>query len=457
MIGDTACGDSTWVSQTSVTCVAPAGEGVNLSVELNVAGQKTDEDEYRGKVKYSFEGLTIDGVSPAHVATDGGKDITLHAATFGAPPSDGNPIVASVGAVQCNVTTWLNAQSIRCRVPAGVGGDLDVSVEHGDGLWRGYGLFSYDAPVVAAVSPSTGPLFGGVAVTISGRDFGPTDTDPAAYIGPASCDKTYYQSPSELICVLPPAGSANPVVSVVVKGQRSLTDDISFRYSPPQVTRVWPQVGPVAGHTLITIEGTGFGHTPSEPVAFVGNTQCARTQWISSATVQCFTPKAGDLYVAHPVTIRVLNYTSLATPSANFSYAEDRSWAPGVDNNNPFPGQSTNMQRHGTVYLTIACVPPPSLSAPSPCLSYIIAGAFVVMSLLCGRCLFSAESPTSSHHAVGAGVGGRMRAGVTRAVARVKTAVFKTSGVYGGRDAWDYNLVESIEMEANSEMELEEP
>ncbi len=150
----------------------------------------------------------------------------------------------------------LNPTSAQCQATCGTGMTI-VSSSAGA-----------TAPTVTALSPSSGPVTGGTALTITGSGFvnGSTTVylvDPLApnditTIQPG--DVTFNSATS--ISVTTPGVTTSAPYYVVVStpvGGNSL-EGLQFTYQPvvPTVTSVAPNSGSANGGTEVTIDGTGF-------------------------------------------------------------------------------------------------------------------------------------------------------------------------------------------------------
>jgi hypothetical protein len=166
-------------------------------------------------------------------------------------------------------------------------------------------------PTVTSVSPSSGVVAGGTAVTITGTNFvsGATVT-----FGSAAATNVVVVS-STSITATTPAGTAGAVtVTVTVNGQSgSLTNGYTY-VGTPTVTSVSPNNGPVAGGTAVTITGTNFA--TGATVTF-GGAAATNVVVVSSTSITATTP-AGT---AGAVTVTVTNIGSQSGGLANgFTY-----------------------------------------------------------------------------------------------------------------------------------------
>jgi YVTN family beta-propeller protein len=145
----------------------------------------------------------------------------------------------------------------------------------------GLALIFVPAPVVSAVSPGSGPLTAGTAVTITGTGLaGATAVrfgagNPAAIVSSTATSCT----------VVAPAGVVGTVdVQVTTAGGTSGTSSADqYTYvAAPVVTAISPAAGPAAGGTTVTITGTGLARATA--VTFgAGNPAAA----ISSTATSC--------------------------------------------------------------------------------------------------------------------------------------------------------------------------
>lgn len=125
-------------------------------------------------------------------------------------------------------------------------------------------------PKVTGVSPASGSVSGGTAITITGSGFvrGATVVIGQGHgVGAGAIAATNVQvvSPTEVTAVT--GGGAHSgkwhVFVTTVGGTSPGVAASAFTYVPgPMITSVSPSSGPASGGTLITIEGVGFGSTP---------------------------------------------------------------------------------------------------------------------------------------------------------------------------------------------------
>jgi hypothetical protein len=151
-VGPNACLESSYVSDSEVTCLTPHGSSQPQQLFVQAGGQRGAAS----RAVFVFNGRMIDSVVPDHMPTKGGGFVVIKSSNF--IKSDFADVV--IGGMRCNGTRWLSLNALTCMVPAGVGGNLDVSVQLGSEVWNGFGSFSYDAAIVQRVQPSEAPSAG---------------------------------------------------------------------------------------------------------------------------------------------------------------------------------------------------------------------------------------------------------------------------------------------------------
>jgi hypothetical protein len=106
----------------------------------------------------------IASVSPATGPASGGTAFTINGSNLNGATS------VKVGGVAATALV-ISATSISGKTPIGAAGARDVSVTTAGGTATKAGAFVYVAsPTIASVSPSSGPLVGGTAITIAGAN-----------------------------------------------------------------------------------------------------------------------------------------------------------------------------------------------------------------------------------------------------------------------------------------------
>ncbi|KAI3357940.1 hypothetical protein L3Q82_016330 [Scortum barcoo] len=140
-------------------------------------------------------------------------------------------------------------------------------------------------PQISQVQPVSGPLEGGVLVTVTGSNLGMRYQDVVGRVTVAGVQcvpqPEGYQISTRVVCELQPSGKQREGhVQVTVGTTPSGTSTQVFTYQDPQLLDLVPNKGPVSGGTRLTIRGhhllTG---QRSDLSAFLGPQPCYITKW----------------------------------------------------------------------------------------------------------------------------------------------------------------------------------
>ncbi|MEO6260139.1 MAG: IPT/TIG domain-containing protein [Thermoanaerobaculia bacterium] len=176
------------------------------------------------------------------------------------------------------------------------------------------------APVINAVTPTSGPTTGGTTVSIAGGNF---QTGATVRFGGVAATGVNVTSSSNLTAVTPShaVGAVDVVVTnpdgqaVAVSGAFTYTTPVSG----PSITSVAPNEGPTSGGTALTISGNGFlagatvtvGGLPAFGTVVVSSTRITAQSPLGPANEQISQPR--DVVVTNPDGTR-------ATAAASFTY-----------------------------------------------------------------------------------------------------------------------------------------
>ncbi len=293
-IGGNNCSSVVVVSATQVTCVTPAHTAG--AVNLSVTNSDSQSASLTNGFTYIYPAPQITSVSPTSGLVGGGNTVSI----FGTDFRSGAGVV--VGGTSCTNTTFVSSGQIDCVTPAHAMGIVSIQVTNTDlksaTLTNAYTYL--DPPVLSAVSPGTGPLVGGTALSLSGSDF---QTGAAVYVGGTLCTAINVVSSTLINCVTDAHASGLVSVQVINPDAVSSTLANSFLYQnpAPNVTAVSPSQGASQGGTLITLTGNDFvaGLTVS-----VGANACASVNVDSSSQIRCLTQSTSagtfDITVTNP-------------------------------------------------------------------------------------------------------------------------------------------------------------
>jgi hypothetical protein len=286
-----------------------------------VAGQSS------GVLYFDYLPPTVASVSPATASTAGGLNLLVVGSNFG---QSGN---VTVGGKACVISIY-QSSLIQCASPEGYGQNKPVVVYAVDQSSQSAVYFSYSSPVISSVSPSAGPTNGGIAITISGSNFGgvtalANNVISVSFSG-ISC-VVVSATHTQLVCTLPAGTGTGVSIRVTVDGQISAAVS-GFSYSPPSIFSVSGcplQDGnttldcSVSGGTVLTITGANFG-TPSlqmmqswSPAVTVNNIACSSANiTVAHSELKCNLPSSKGFNLAVSV---VINQQSTSQPLLSYT------------------------------------------------------------------------------------------------------------------------------------------
>jgi hypothetical protein len=302
--GSTAATNVVVANSTTITATTPAGSAGTVTVTVTNPGGQS------GSLATAFTYLappTVTNVSPNSGSTAGGTAVTITGANFAAGAT------ATFGGTAATNVVVVNSTTITATTPAGIAGAVTVTVANSNGLSGSLanGFTYVTPPTVTNVSPNGGSTLGGTAVTITGTNFA---AGAAATFGGTAATNVVVVN-STTMTATTPAHAAGPVtVTVTVNGQSgSLTNGFTY-VTPPTVTSVAPNNGPVAGGTAVTITGTNFA--AGATVTF-GGTAATNVVVTNGTTITATTPGGS----VGAVTVTVTNSNGLSGNLTNgFTY-----------------------------------------------------------------------------------------------------------------------------------------
>ncbi len=254
------------VTQCSAT--SPGGAGT-VDVVATVAGQSsvnTNAD------KFTYQPVTVTGISPNSGPTGVGTSVTITGTGFPAAPA--TPPTVMFGGLAATTVACASATSCTATSPAGAGtGTVDVTVTVQTGTTTqtsntsAADQFTFVAatslPTVTSVVPSTGFTGGGTTVTITGSNLGNASTPGAVSFGPNPATNVSCTGDGTKCTLLSPAGTGPVTVDVRVSanGQTSLIGPADrYNYANPSAT-VWAfGITAPKGGMLWVPNNSGGGH-----------------------------------------------------------------------------------------------------------------------------------------------------------------------------------------------------
>ncbi|XP_073327289.1 plexin-B1 [Pagrus major] len=194
------------------------------------------------------------------------------------------------------------------------------------------------APVIHFLDPVSGPVEGGTVVTISGSNLGQRaeDIQNSVQVAGVHCNVIHsrYEVSSRIVCETTSSGKEKSgQASVKVRGGGLGLSAQIFRFQDPVLSSIFPQRGPKAGGSSLTIRGQRLrtGH-PSEVSVLIGGVPCMVLN-IQEDQISCLT-RGSNRTGEHSITVRfggaerhlqglVYHYTpnpniTMAAPSKSF-------------------------------------------------------------------------------------------------------------------------------------------
>jgi IPT/TIG domain len=244
-------------SETSITAQAPAGTG---TVDITVtAPPGTSEITPADNFTFVPTGPApaISNISAKTGPTAGGTSVTITGTGFIGVTS------VQFGATQATSFAVNSSTSITAGAPAGTSGPVYISVTTPNGATKAnsHDLFRYGQPTITNISPNTGPIEGGTAVTITGTGFAPGTNGTAILFGKNPAVSVNCASITSCVAVAPGVdkGTTADVQAAVgtSTSQKVAADQFTY-YESAAIVRVSPSRGLAAGGTSVTITGKGF-------------------------------------------------------------------------------------------------------------------------------------------------------------------------------------------------------
>ncbi|XP_021039704.1 plexin-B2 [Mus caroli] len=180
-------------------------------------------------------------------------------------------------------------------------------------------------PVITRIQPETGPLGGGILVTIHGSNLGvKADDVKKITVAGQNCafEPKGYSVSTRIVCAI--EASERPFtggIEVDVNGKLGHSPShVQFTYQQPQPLSVEPRQGPQAGGTTLTINGTHLDTGSKEDVRVTLNdVPCEVTKF--GAQLQCVT---GQQLAPGQVTLEIYYGGSrVPSPGISFTYCEN--------------------------------------------------------------------------------------------------------------------------------------
>ena len=302
-IGGVAATSMVVVSATSITAVTPAGAvGAKDVVVITPSGNATGTNAFT-----YLDVPTIVSVSPNTGSTNGGTAITITGTNLTGASS------VTVGGVAATNLVVVSATSITAKTPTGTAGVKPVVVTTPGGIATLAGAFTYvQAPTIASVTPSTGVLAGGTAITITGTNL---TGAISVTVGGTPATSVVVVNATTITALTPAATEGlKPIIVSTLGG--ATTERVLFNYMnvpAPTITSVSPISGSISGGTAITITGTNLTGATS---VTVGGAAATSVVVVSATSITAVTPAGA----AGAQSVAVTTEGGTATKANAFTY-----------------------------------------------------------------------------------------------------------------------------------------
>ncbi|XP_032867347.1 plexin-B2 [Tyto alba] len=179
-------------------------------------------------------------------------------------------------------------------------------------------------PKITRIEPKTGPLSGGILLTIMGSNLGIKAEDVKNItVADKEClfKEEFYSVSTRIVCQVGPMNEPKQgQIEVDINGKLGKSpSEVLFTYQKPHPSRIRPESGPQAGGTTLTITGTNLATGSKKDVQVsVGSEPCNVTEF--GDEIVCITGPSSKVEA-----VRVtMNYggTAIGVPQL-FSYSEN--------------------------------------------------------------------------------------------------------------------------------------
>jgi hypothetical protein len=295
----TPCGTGacfTVVSDTEITVTMPANGPGAVDVDVvTPAGTTNDNLTYT----YVTPAPTLTNLNPSSGSGSGGNTVSLTGTNLNGATDvnwgsvDINTVCGTGTCFTINSSTSITVDN----VPPHLAGGVNVTVTTPGGMDQQTNTYTYLAPALTGLSPSSGPTAGGTSVTLTGTGFvGATDVNVGSndltQCPSAPCFTI--DSDTQITVTMPsnPPGSVN--VTVTTPGGITTAQQYTYIAPVPTVTNLSSNEGSPNGGNNFTLTGTGFavGATPITSAVTITDAtpvNITTTPCVAVPSAPCFT------------------------------------------------------------------------------------------------------------------------------------------------------------------------
>jgi len=289
--GREATSYTSW-SATEIVCVTPSNASPSPGLtKVDVVVTNNDDNSATETDGFTYVSPSITSVSPDFGTATGGVEVTISGEYFDAERGSGTVVFDQTEAT--SYTSWSDTEIV-CVTPVYLprpAGFVDVIVTDSDGAsTTKSSAYTYVAPLITSVSPTSGTGGGGTEVTIIGQNFDLERGTGRVTFGGTPAQSYTSWSDTQIVCVTP-ARDDGGLVDVVVTDNdaASTTKSSAYTYLVPTITLISPDSGTAAGNTAVTITGENFGSERGSGSVKFDNLSASYTSW-SDTEIVCVTP-----------------------------------------------------------------------------------------------------------------------------------------------------------------------
>lgn len=278
----------TFVSTSEIRFKAPSWSKPEL-VDLKIVNPDGKAAEAKGVFQYlAPPDPTLTSLSPTSGLVSGGTQITINGTDL---PSDVKVYFDNQEVVPTSITTtkitvtspeWATPEKVDIRIQTTSGFEA-ILIDAFEYL----PLPKPPAPLISSISPSKGSVIGGTTVTINGSNF---VNGLKLYFDQQEVSYTFVSSSS--LRIKTPAWTTAESVDVIITNPDNQSAQLNdgYTYEPlpgPQLKSVSPNIGPVAGGTIVKLTGSNF---KSDTTVYLANKEIQGT-FVSSTELRITTPE----------------------------------------------------------------------------------------------------------------------------------------------------------------------
>ncbi|HSS95431.1 MAG TPA: IPT/TIG domain-containing protein, partial [Terriglobales bacterium] len=216
---------------------------------------------FSNSINFTFDAATLTSISPTHGYA--GDQITLVGSHFGTVQG-----LVQIGPNWATVVSWSDSQIV-VTAPFSSAGAVKIRQ---DNVWSNGINFTYDAPTLASVTPSSSAI--GAQITLAGSHFGTQQSTSRVQLGSIVATVQSWAD-NQIVATVPSASSG----TLAVFQNAVWSNGLSFTVLPnPSITSLTPSSGSVG--TSVTITGANLGS--SGTVSFNG-VAASPSSWSSTS------------------------------------------------------------------------------------------------------------------------------------------------------------------------------